>query len=92
MGAKVKAGRSAVSGIVSSFVINLTTSANGWNSPNGPHRFGPSLTWNLPNNRRSNHVYKAVAMTKVLTTAKASNEPASANAIHAGKPDIPKNP
>ena len=43
IGASVKTGLSAPSGIVSSLVNNLTKSAIGCSSPNGPHLFGPNL-------------------------------------------------
>ena len=56
IGAKVKTGLSASSGIVSSFIINLRTSANGWSIPKGPFLFGPRLTWNLAIILRSNQV------------------------------------
>ena len=44
MGANVKTGLSASVGMVSSFIMSFTTSANGWKMPKGPFLLGPRLT------------------------------------------------
>ena len=42
--------------MMSSFMMNLTPSAIGWNRPNGPTRFGPQRNWITPDSRRSTQV------------------------------------
>ena len=78
-GARSITQRSASSGVVSSFVMSLTRSAMGWSTPYGPHRLGPSLFWNLPRTRRSNHVYTAVDITIALMTINASSTAPAVN-------------
>ena len=40
-GAMTKRNRFALEGITTSLTSSLITSANGWNHPRGPTRFGP---------------------------------------------------
>ena len=72
IGASANTMRSADAGVVSSFTMSFTTSASGWNRPNGPQRFGPKRAWNLPMVRRSNQVYSAVDITSAFITMNAS--------------------
>ena len=67
IGARLKSGRSALSGMMSSLISIFTASAIAWKMPHGPTRFGPRRFWMRPMTLRSIQVRVSVAMTGIIT-------------------------
>src|SRR3989337_1080358 len=65
--------RSAPTGVISSLISSLMTSAIGWISPKGPSRFGPKRSWKRATTFRSTHTSRMSTINRKLASTTTPN-------------------